>query len=372
MSLRKVSKDCQDLVARGLLDRREARRIPLVTALTPTLGGPECSVSMEELARAVGTTMPEINKEVETLRLLGFAVDSVKAGALRLTKPFDDLLVAEAVLAMLLERHSLANTPSLGLPYRYQESCGSTNQSLKAAAGVLPTGTLMVTDDQTEGKGRSGRTWWSEPGRDLTFSALLRPSLSAEEAPLLSLAAALAVAEMLEGLTGLQGRVRVKWPNDVLVGDRKVCGILLESSLSGAELEWVVAGVGLNVNSDPATHLAGLEPSEKRAWAGKPTPSSLLVETGHEVARGRLLADLIPHLSPIVANIRTPDFLSRLRARDALLGRRVRVFAGPPDGALLVAGTAVGLGSKGELLVRGERGETASMVAGEVTLSVDS
>ncbi len=205
----------------------------------------------------------------------------------------DDLLVPEAVIPLLLGRIDYSHPGSVGLPYRYQSECGSTNLLLKADAALSATGTLLVTDHQTEGRGRLGRSWSSRPGEDLTFSVLLRPSLPPAEAPVLSLAAALATAEVLESLPGLKGRVRVKWPNDVLIDEKKVCGILLESSIVGAELAWVVAGIGLNVNSDPEARLATLAPAERETWHGRPLPTSLRVALGGEVARGRLLADLV-------------------------------------------------------------------------------
>ena len=148
--------------------------------------------------------------------------------------PFDDLLVPEAVLPLLLERmdyHAAAGHSDCRTAI--SASCGSTNLQLKDEAAASPGGTLVITDDQTEGRGRLGRSWSSSPGEDLTFSVLLHPLMSPAEASLLSLAAALAIAEVLETLTGLEGRVRVKWPNDVLIDDKKVCGILLESSVEG-------------------------------------------------------------------------------------------------------------------------------------------
>jgi BirA family biotin operon repressor/biotin-[acetyl-CoA-carboxylase] ligase len=310
--------------------------------------------------------------EIEYLRLLGFTIDEAGSAGYRLTRPFDDLLVPEAVLPLLLSLPEYSDVSGLGLPYRYHQRCGSTNLLLKQEAAGSPTGTLVVTDDQTEGRGRLGRSWSSGPGEDLTFSVLLRPVTSPAEASLLSLAAALAVAEVLEVHAGLRDRVRVKWPNDVLIDDKKACGILLESSLEGERLDWVVAGIGLNVNSDPGALLAGLEPAEREAWGDRPQPTSLRAELGREVPRGRLLAELLVRLSLYLDGSATPELLSRLWARDALRGRRLRVFAGPPDGALVVAGEAMGIGSQGELLVRDGAGRIVRVFAGEVTLSVDS
>ena len=200
------------------------------------------------------------------------------------------------MIPLLLEAADYKLPIPVGIPYRYNDRCPSTNLCLKKEAACLPAGTVMVTDAQTEGRGRLGRSWSSGPGEDLTFSVLLRPEGSAEECGLLSLAAAVAVAETLETLPGLGGRVRIKWPNDVLVDGKKVCGILLESSAMGERLEWVVVGIGLNVNSDPAAMLDCLDPAQRAAWRGRPAPTSLRAVSGSKIARGPLLAGMLTRL----------------------------------------------------------------------------
>jgi BirA family biotin operon repressor/biotin-[acetyl-CoA-carboxylase] ligase len=277
-------------------------------------------------------------------------------------------LLPEAVVPLLLGQSDSTCPGKAGLPYRYLERCGSTNVVLKKDAASSPTGTLVVTNEQTEGRGRLGRTWLSQAGKDLAFSVLLRPAMPPEHTPLLSLAAGVATAEVLEQLPGLAGRVRVKWPNDVLLGDKKVCGILLESYVRGGRLDWVVAGIGLNVNSDPAAMMRHLTSAQREEWRGKPQPTSLAAELGSEVPRGALLADLLARLSCRWMRPDPPRLLEGLGAFDALLGRRVEVFAGPPTDLLVVAGEAAGIGPAGELLVRDLHGETVRVVAGEVTL----
>jgi BirA family biotin operon repressor/biotin-[acetyl-CoA-carboxylase] ligase len=371
-SLKKVSESCRDLVRRGLLGVDEASRVALVAELMPTLAGAVPVVSAEALALAAGLPEEALPAQMAHIRSVGLAAEPVGSTGYRLGRPFDDLLVPEAVLPLLLERMDCARPGAVGLPYLYHARCGSTNQELKSEAAAALAGTLVVTDDQTEGRGRLGRSWLSNPGEDLTFSVLQRPSMSAAEASLLSLAAALATAEVLEALPGLESRVWVKWPNDVYIDEKKVCGILLESSLDGARLEWVVAGIGLNVNSDPVATLEELEPAEREAWRGRPRPTSLRAELGRAVGRGWLLAELLARLSVRWGETAPADLLTHLRARDALLGRWVKVLAGPPDGALVVAGKAMGIGPQGELLVKDSEGSTVPVFAGEVTLCVDS
>ncbi len=289
----------------------------------------------------------------------------------RLSGALDDQLVEEAVLPLLLAREDVSALPVIGVPYRYYARCGSTNRMLKSEAAELPSGTLVITDDQTEGRGRLGRPWVSEPGRDLTFSVLLKPPILPQEVSLLSLIAGVAITEVLEGLPGLAGRVRVKWPNDVLIDDKKVCGILLESSFRGAGVEWVVIGIGLNVNSEPQARPEAFGQSEGDGRTVRLVPTSLRTESGGALARGSLLAEIIASLGTWWCGTDLDLALERMRARDALRGRVVRVSAGSPDGSLIVMGEAVGIGGKGELLVREQGGRTVPVVAGEVTLGVD-
>ena len=167
----------------------------------------------------------------------------------------------------------------------------------------------MVTDDQTGGRGRLGRDWVSQPGKDLTFSVLLRPSLAPARAHLLSLAAALAVAETLETIPGLEGQVGVKWPNDVLLGGRKVCGILVEGSMDSDRLHWAVAGIGLNVNSDSAAFARGAGPEALQEWTGRPEPVSLGHSWAPHLARAPLLAQLLARLSERWSAVEGGDLL---------------------------------------------------------------
>jgi len=255
-----------------------------------------------------------------------------------------------------------------GLPYRYLAACPSTNQALKQAASSSPAGALVVTDEQTGGRGRLGRTWVSQAAKDLTFSVLLRPSIAPARAHLLSLAAALAVAEVLETIPGLEGRVGIKWPNDVLLGGKKVCGILLEGSMDVDRLHWAVAGIGLNVNSDPAGLVSDLGVEARAEWLARPRPTSLRAETGCDTPRAPLLAALLVRLTEVWTDPETGDILAGLSGRDTLAGRPVEVLSGPPENRPLAVGRASGIGPEGQLLVRTASGETVAVFAGDVTV----
>ncbi|MCW5911044.1 MAG: biotin--[acetyl-CoA-carboxylase] ligase [Cyclobacteriaceae bacterium] len=114
-----------------------------------------------------------------------------------------------------------------------------------AQRGVGTEGTVVITDNQYGGRGQRGNLWVSEPGKNFTFSVLLKPALRADRQFLLTQVVALAVADYVRSKAG---HVKIKWPNDILVNDKKLCGVLIENSLVGSAIQVVIAGVGLNVN----------------------------------------------------------------------------------------------------------------------------
>jgi len=177
-------------------------------------------------------------------------------------------LLAEDVVPRLRGR--------LGHPYRFVESCTSTQRLL---GDDDPEGAVAVADAQTEGRGRLGRRWLAPPGTSLLVSILLRPQVDPARLPELSLVAGRACAEAIASVTGLEPDV--KFPNDVLLGGRKVAGILAQASEGR-----VVLGVGVNVMQQPGELPAGAR-----------TPAtSLAIETGCEIDRGELLVALLEHL----------------------------------------------------------------------------
>ncbi len=378
LSCQSVESALGRVVARGLVEPGLARRVSLVVRLAGTAGSEEHGaagppLSGQALAGQAGLSRAAVHKHVEQLRSLGFAVGSVAGVGYRLTKPFADLLAAEAVLPFLLQALEADQPWAAGLPYLYRERCESTNRLLREmiGSGSPPTGMTVVTDHQTRGRGRLDRVWRDEAGKDLMLSVLLRPSLAPGQAHLLSLAAALAVAETVEAGLGSGVPVGVKWPNDVVVDGRKLCGILLEGSLDADRLHWVIAGIGLNVNSDCAGIAAVIEGEDAGGLGGRPLPVALRDLAG-AVPRAPLLAALLGQLTNRWTGLERPggiaEVLAGLRERDVLAGRPVEVFGGMARERPVVTGEAAGFGPEGQLLVRRSSGEEVAVFAGDVTL----
>ncbi|GAB4257784.1 MAG: biotin--[acetyl-CoA-carboxylase] ligase [Thermoleophilia bacterium] len=370
-------------VGEGLLDPGVAQRVRIVARLAR--GG---TISGQALAEELGVSRAAVHKHIELLRSARVGVSSAPGSGYVLEPPGDHLL-PETILPLLLGV-TLPPAPAktvVGLPYLYEPRTGSTNEMLKSRAqGGLPGGALAVTDYQVEGKGRLGRTWVCEEGKDLTFSVLLRPSIPPVEACRLVLAASVAVAEVLGRIRGLEDRVGIKWPNDVQIDGRKVCGILAEASMDMDSLHWVVIGIGLNVNGSPAAAIADRAGAEQEtgsmsAGDGRPgngltssvlTATSLAEWVGEPLPRGSLLIRLVRQLRRRWAAVeggRWETVRAAYSRRDALAGSDVVVRSGLGRDLVVAAGRAEGLGPDGGLLVRAADGTMHSVTAGEVTLA---
>lgn len=252
----------------------------------------------------------------------------------------------------------LLTTQLFGTPLHFFPTIDSTNTyAVKLAHEGAPEGTTVIADEQTGGKGRLGRTWVSPPGVNLYISLILRPAVSTGAAPQINLLAAVAVAEAIVQICGLTPAI--KWPNDVLVAGKKVCGILAEMQTEAGALRSLVLGIGVNVNA-PLTAF----PPELHDKA-----SSLLLVGGRVVDRAAFTAALLTHLEKLYILWIEKGFSVLRPAWEhhaaELIGKQISVAA--PEGT--IAGTVLGLDSDGALLVRGSNDETPRRVlAGDVTV----
>lgn len=253
------------------------------------------------------------------------------------------------------ELESIMDTKWAGHPLLCFDSLDSTNLRAKQEAeGGAPEGTLILSDMQTAGRGRRGRSWDSPAGCNLYFTLLLRPGCAPDSAPMVTLVMALAVAEGIFEACGL--RAEIKWPNDLVVKGRKVCGILTEMSAETGNARYVVIGVGINV---------GLQEFSPEL---KDTAASLQAECGREVSRAALLADSMKAFEKYYDSFcRRGDLSGILGKYNNLLvnrDREVRVL--DPGGEF--EGVARGINRRGELLVEREDGSMACIYAGEVSV----
>lgn len=264
--------------------------------------------------------------------------------------PLSDTLLAVSIQEGL-------HTSRFGQEIIYLPSTPSTNaEAKKRAQAGMAEGTLVITDHQTEGRGRFDRTWWSSPGKDLLFSLIFRPPLAASQTFRLTMLASLAVAEAVQGKTGLDARI--KWPNDVYIRGKKACGILSESAILNEQLDYVIVGIGINVNSTPS------------AWPGiEERTTSLSMETGGHVHRRDLLVLILQLIERYYSSIQKGAYHALKKRWDSLsliTHKAVRV----ESPGCTQEGTAASVDEEGFLVLIDPTGKKRRIVSGDVSLSL--
>ncbi len=242
---------------------------------------------------------------------------------------------------------------------------GSTNVDIAELANTLPHGAVVTAEAQTAGRGRRGRHWQSPSGENLYFSLLLKPDFVPDKAPMLTLVMALAVAQGIEDVYGAadqaQHEVQIKWPNDIIIHGRKVCGILTEMQVEAGKIKHVIIGVGVNVHQRDFVG-EGLEYA-----------SSLDIEFGQQKGtttdlREQLLWNILERFTICYEQFCESESLAPLeeayQARLINLGKEVRVLE--PGSSF--TGVALGIDEEGQLLVQKPDGSRVSIYAGEVSV----
>lgn len=318
---------------------------PKAVELLRWLGKERAGLTLAEMGRRLQSSRGGLRRLMDRLRDEGylFAAVANRRWAL-IQRP--DTLAPHEVLPDLATRQ-------LGRPYHAFRRVASTNDvALELARSGAPEGTLVTAETQTRGRGRLGRNWAGTPGKSLALSLVLRPRIPSDEFPLLTLSAAVAVAETLAA-RGLDPRI--KWPNDVLVDGRKVCGILTEMQAEPDRLSFVVLGIGVNLNQALSDFPEGLR---SRA-------ASLLTLTGKPERRAAFLQDLLLNLEEAYERVRRREgsrVLAAWRRWADLSGRQVRVTQ---VGRSFFA-QALHVDEKGALWVRNDAGMVERLTAGDV------
>ncbi|MBW8058074.1 MAG: biotin--[acetyl-CoA-carboxylase] ligase [candidate division NC10 bacterium] len=264
-------------------------------------------------------------------------------------------LSAEVLTVEDLSRH--LGTQVVGRRILVYPEVASTNTiALELGERGEPEGTVVVAETQTAGRGRSGRPWFSSPHLGLWTSVLFRPPVGPGEASLLSQLAAVSLAEAIAEVEP-SVVVRVKWPNDLVIGERKVAGILVEVKTEGERVHHAVVGIGVNINHTLADFPEALHR----------TAVSLFVASGKPVSRLRVAQALYRHLEAWYLRFiegGSEPVLARLSSLSGTVGRWVRVETGQED----FEAFAEGINRDGSLRVRLPSGEMRDLVSGEVTI----
>ena len=310
------------------------------------LSNTDTYVSGQSLAEQLGVSRQAVWKGVKALKDKGYVIQSVPNRGYKL-EATPDYLNAHAIKSML-------HTNIIGSELVVLNSIGSTNDYLKTLGNNgCKSGAVAAAREQVSGKGRLGRAWQSKKDENIMFSFLLRPKIAPCEVAAITPLAGLAVCKALREFTGLG--CKIKWPNDIICGNKKLTGILTEMSAEFDAVEYIVTGIGINV--DQKTFPEGI--------AHKAT--SLLLETGRRFDKNKLLACILNQLEHefLYSNLElSKTALEEYSELCATIGRSVTFTRGGSP----ISGMAVGVAENGELKVKISDGTICLVNAGEVTV----
>ncbi|HVP77641.1 MAG TPA: biotin--[acetyl-CoA-carboxylase] ligase [Thermodesulfobacteriota bacterium] len=303
-------------------------------------------LSGEEIRRRLKVSRTAVWKRIQKLRAQGYEIKaSTRSGYRLLASP--DLLTASEIKPLL-------KTKWIGKTIHHFDTLDSTNsKAYQLALGGAEEGEVVIAESQEKGKGRLGRPWVSPPFLNLYLSVILRPRIPPHQASLITLMAAVATADAIQKATGL--RPLIKWPNDILLRNRKVAGLLNEIHSEIDRVHFVILGVGVNLNAEENTFS-----EEIRAIA-----TSLKMETGRTILRKAFLRSLLQTLEEwysIFLEEGSGVLLQAWRNWAQIEGRRVKVTS---FGETLT-GTAIDVDSDGALIMETEEGRRTRVVAGDV------
>jgi BirA family biotin operon repressor/biotin-[acetyl-CoA-carboxylase] ligase len=300
-------------------------------------------VNVDELVNETGKSIKEVENEFITLEDEGYIINYTKSGY-RLIKTPNLLLPYEVKKGL--------KTEFIGHDIHYFKEVDSTNDVAKylAEEGAIE-GTIVVAEIQNRGKGRRGKTWISPPG-GVWMSIILRPDIPPFNAPQLTLVTGVAVAETLKKECELD--VGIKWPNDILIGNKKVCGILTEVNASIEKVNYVVVGIGIDMNVD-----VPLFPPDLQKGA-----TSLKNELNTEINGALLVQKFLLEFENIYNKFKEgkfPEILNEWRSLSKTIGNNVEVRTRGKT----VRGEAVGINKEGILIIELEDGSLRKMISGE-------
>lgn len=304
-------------------------------------------ISGQELCGRFGVSRTAVWKVMNQLKEEGYEIEAVQNRGYRLKSAPEVLSESEL--------RSRIHTKWAGRNLHHLEATDSTNKdAMRYMEEGEPHGTLVTADTQSAGRGRRGRVWDSPEGRAIYMTIGMKPEFEPDKAPMLTLVMALSVAEAIGEQTGLEAQI--KWPNDIVINCKKVCGILTEMNLESDYIRSVVTGVGINVNQ------------QKMPEEIAETATSLFLEKGGMISRAAIIESVLRHfehnyerfIQTLDLSALVPSYQDRLVNKD----RKVRVL--DPKGEY--EGTARGIRSTGELIVELPNGTIQDVYAGEVSV----
>lgn len=298
--------------------------------------------SGEEISHRLGISRQALWKHIQELKDKGYDIVAVPHLGYQLLSLPDRLYPLEISCHL--------NTKFIGKKVYYFDSIAST-MDIATELGInnAPEGTLVIAESQTKGRGRLGRDWFSPKYKGIYLSLLLRPKVLPSQAPVFTLLSAVSICDAIKEVTGLD--IQIKWPNDLLIHNKKLGGILTELNAEMDEVRFVVIGIGLNINNDKKSLVTGV--------------TSLKEQKKQEINRIELLKEILRKIEAnylVLKEKGASAIIEKWREYNITLGRRVKVFFHKEH----IEGQAQDIDIDGGLLVRKDSGLTQKVTAGDV------
>lgn len=302
-------------------------------------------ISGEELSKQLGVSRAAVWKHIKSLREEGYNIESVNRKGYRLAEKPIDLLTSQNIC------HEL-RTNFIGRSIIHFDTIESTNDYGKEIAGKELDGTVIISEEQTKGKGRLGRNWHSKSGEGIWMSIILKPNMTPYKAPFITL---IAGASIVKSLNELGIDTTIKWPNDVIINGKKICGILTELSAEIERINHIVLGIGINVKTiDFSPEISEIATS--------------LQKEGYNLSRVDIVKMILEQFEKLyidyVENDNKKETIDICRKYSAVIGKEIYAIRG--ENKELV--TCLDLDENGNLIVKKDNGEIVQIMSGEISI----
>lgn len=305
-------------------------------------------ISGQEISERFGVSRTAIWKYINQLKIEGYEIESISKKGYRLTGSPDILTYGEIVDGL--------NTKFIGRKIIHFNDIDSTNSKAKELASLgAEDGTVIIAEEQTMGKGRLGRNFISPWGKGIWMSIILKPDIS----PLnVSMVTQIAAAAINEALKEMQIETLIKWPNDILLNKKKLCGILTEMSAELTKVNFIVMGIGINVNVEEDDFTEEV----------KETATSIKIETGKSVDRKEIVSRILNNFEELYEDFVEREDIERTidicRENSILMGREIRVI----KRGVSINAKVLDIDNKGQLVVQYEDGKVENLISGEISI----
>lgn len=306
-------------------------------------------ISGEQLSELLGVSRTAVWKWINQLKAEGYVIESQTKLGYRLVESPETLFSYEIEPFM--------NTKLIGKHIMHFDTLDSTNDEAKRLAEkTFENGTVLIADEQQSGRGRLGRNWTSPKGKGIWLTIMLKPQIAPKDASKMTIIAALAVRRAIQSVCKVESQI--KWPNDIVLNGKKICGILTEMNAEMDEIHYLIVGIGINVNLD--------KDDFDETLLDKAT--SLKVESNSEIDRKILVANILNEFEILyhdfIKEVNIEKYFEEYKKASATIGKQVKII----DRKGEIIGFAEDLNMEGQLIVRKEDGTFIEVTSGEVSV----